>query len=774
MAAKADTGTAWDSAYPAAPVSTPTAAAPSPPPPSGAQVQNPILRELGIGLSGVAKGAGSMVDTLAKGAGEAAWNDPSAMGVRALSGQDDASQAAAQPANLPGLAVPTLDRAGITDRADLQPQGPGEKFLSHGAEALGAALPFAPILGLPSLGWAFGSGGSGGVLGDYAQGVMPEHPVLAQTAGNVIGGLAGPGAWWGASRAVAPLMEAGARAVIPGALGRQAASRVAGAMRDDIAAYDAASATGMTPGRFEAAAAQGIAPFVPEDAENTRALAGSLMRSGGPAKNIIKADLRAQDAAAPERVSAPFGQALGTDDIHAVSDEIAKNQARAAGPLYEAAFAGGSTAPLQTQLRTALQTATGAKGTLAKEIAKIEREKAASLAARGAAGAETRARYLDLRQQLAQAEQDRIATLDMFKKAQADATANAPGAVWSPRIQQFLDDPIMKGGLRRGLQIQRLESLAAGKRFNPTEYAITGADEAGNPIVGSVPNMRLLDAGKRGLDAIIADERNSITGKLSEYGRAVNQVRVAYLKELDAINPDYAAARAAWSGPAQSLDAIREGARALTKTAAEIKAELAELTPGDRKLYRLSAMQQAVAPKIEGGTMGSNEAGRVLANTPEKLKPALDALFPDDTSRLLALQAAKRANLEFQAKNKIMGGSDTAERIAADRRTGASGNDHSFGALAGLEMLHGEPTTAAGLMALRYLKDVISRRMSVSPALNAEMARLLTARDAAKLAPVLKQLQKPTPPFLQRPLPSVAFGTFAPQLAVPPVSQGAR
>jgi hypothetical protein len=242
-----------------------------------------------------------------------------------------------------------------------------------------------------------------------------------------------------------------------------------------------------------------------------------------------------------------------------VVDASIERRTAASDPIYKEAFQGGSIAPLEDQLRSSLQKATGAKGQIAKEIAQIESDSPGALISKGAAGAETRARYMDLHKQLAQAEADRVSVMEMFKRAQGDAAANAPGAVWNPRIQQFLDDPITKSGLARGIEIQRLEALAKGEKFNPTEYAITGVDDAGKPIVGSVPNMRTLDSVKNGLDAIIQEEKNALTGKPTRYGRAVDMARRSFLSEIDEISPTYARARATFAADSTGLDDLLEG-----------------------------------------------------------------------------------------------------------------------------------------------------------------------------------------------------------------------
>lgn len=130
---------------------------------------------------------------------------------------------------------------------------------------------------------------------------------------------------------------------------------------------------------------------------------------------------------------------------------------------------------------------------------------------------------------------------------------------WDGRLQQFLSDPLIKSGLKKGVENQRLEALAANKEFNPSDYAIKAFAEDGSPILDKIPNMRTLNVVKKGLDRMIEDSRDAVTGRLSEEGRAISKVQKAFVEKLDNINSDYKAARDAWRGPTETHEAFRKG-----------------------------------------------------------------------------------------------------------------------------------------------------------------------------------------------------------------------
>lgn len=271
-------------------------------------------------------------------------------------------------------------------------------------------------------------------------------------------------------------------------------------------------------------------------------------------------------AGAPEAQIGKF-----RDAAENVVDQATERTRILADPAYKKAFEGGSMAPLEKQFEQHFADTSAQEAAASKKVAQAQQQMTNARGKQTLAGdvygtssanskAAAAAKQLDEAQaDLASVQQNKQAVLTRLQQAQADGTANAPGAVWNPRIQQFLDDPIMRGGINRGLEIQRLEAVADGKPFNPSEYAVIGMDDSGQPIVGSVPNMRLLDAGKRGLDAIIRDNQNQVTGQLTDYGKAVYKFNKAFVGQIDNANPAYQAARANFGSLADAKNMILDG-----------------------------------------------------------------------------------------------------------------------------------------------------------------------------------------------------------------------
>jgi hypothetical protein len=466
--------------------------------------------------------------------------------------------------------------------------------------------------------------------------------------------------------------------------------------------------------------------------ENVRGLGGRVARAPGEGRSIIAEALNNRDQGAGSRISDDIRAAINPDgsafDAH---QGLMASRAQAAAPLYDKAFEGGSVAPLEDQFQQAFQQSSGAVRDAQRELASARNALTQSKAGVSRAGDNVYSASSALRadgaasnatsaaeQRVAAAQAEHEGNLARLRQAQTDGTANAPGAVWSPRIQQFLDDPIMKGGMQRGLDIQRIESVAAGKPFNPSEYAITGTDDSGKPIVGAVPNMRLLDAGKRGLDALIADHTDPVTGKTDEYGRAVTQFKNSFLSHLDGVNPDYASARAAYSGPSTSMDAMARGQQIMNQPPEATRAYFAKLGDGDKEFFRQGAADSLLRSIARTGA-GGDESKRLIGN--DYVRQQLRPLFSDDAGFNSFMNRIQAESRMFNTRQAILGNSATAARNAEDASPAAQSAVHGVNGLTALATGNTVGAIKHGFNALSLLSS------TRDPATNAAIANLLTS-----------------------------------------------
>ena len=240
--------------------------------------------------------------------------------------------------------------------------------------------------------------------------------------------------------------------------------------------------------------------------------------------------------------------------------------------------------------------------------------------------------------------------------------------VWNNRMQQFFDDPVTAQGLKEGVGVQRLESLATGQKFDPSDYAITHFNEAGDPQISGVPNMRTVNLIKKGWDQTLEQYRDPTTGRLAldEKGRALDQVRRSFLSEVDGLNPVYAQARAAYAGPAQVRDAVGAGAQAATRgRAADNIARFQALTDPSKQGYRVGYADTRVGA-IERAPQGTNV---VRPLTSQKAQQELGELSlhqgPVQPGQVAPMQQAlNREQTMFETRQQALGGSRTADNLA--------------------------------------------------------------------------------------------------------------
>jgi len=453
--------------------------------------------------------------------------------------------------------------------------------------------------------------------------------------------------------------------------------------------------------------------------KNTKGLAGAVYRAPGQAGTDIGDFLTKRDDTAASALTKDIQGGVANGSTYSAVQDLLQARSNAAGPLYKQALTAESTAPFESQFRDALQKATGAKGQIAKQIRDIDTNNPGALAARGAAGADVRARYMDLHDQLQRAESDRQAALSVFQKAQADKTANAPGATWSPRLQQFLDHPDVQTGLKNGLMQEMQDAITNNRPFKPSDYSIIGTDEAGKPIVGAVPTMKSLAVAKEALDAKVAEMRDPVTGRPTKAGLSLGKFRDAFRDELDNINPAYKAAREAWSGPTQSMEAVIDGRQHFSRTESneQLKAEFNALSPSDKDFYRMGAAEAKV-DALERAPDASDKSKRVINS--ERDRKRFNMLFDSPAQAQQFIDNVARKRAMFDTKNAITGNSATAQRFIEDSDNGNA--DMLFNGVRGIG--HAAGGNILGAVKAAYdTKRALGLRNN--PALNMEISKLL-------------------------------------------------
>jgi hypothetical protein len=207
------------------------------------------------------------------------------------------------------------------------------------------------------------------------------------------------------------------------------------------------------------------------------------------------------------------------------------------------------------------------------------------------------------------------------------------------------------------------------------------------PLPPQMPQQldwRTLDLMKQSMDDLHREA--AVQGIGANAQRATSGFTQNFVAKLDSLNPDYATARAAFSGPAKSLDALQAGRAYMSEDAPAIGSQIAALAPGDQQMFRLGALQ-AVRDRLGSVPDTYNAAARAGANTPSSLAK-LQQLFPDQQSYGDYANMLQGENTMFGTRARVLGNSQTARNQVQAADAGIDPMEHVGNAIGAL---HGEP-----------------------------------------------------------------------------------
>jgi hypothetical protein len=183
----------------------------------------------------------------------------------------------------------------------------------------------------------------------------------------------------------------------------------------------------------------------------------------------------------------------------------------------------------------------------------------------------------------------------LYQAAYAHDALNPDTIAAGGELDNMISRPSMQNAAHRAMSIAQEEGR------DPTSLGIT-FNEAGDPKFEKVPSWQTLDYLKRGLDDVVNQSREPLTGRLvlDEAGNAVNSTRKTFLNFMDDNNPDYAAARLTEdrrrtdrnSLAADRVECGQQPRRGLSATA------IATTLPIERRLQPLYAEREQRKPDL--------------------------------------------------------------------------------------------------------------------------------------------------------------------------------
>ena len=234
---------------------------------------------------------------------------------------------------------------------------------------------------------------------------------------------------------------------------------------------------------------------------------------------------------------------------------------------------------------------------------------------------------------------------------------------------------------------------------------------------------------KIGLDRIVEGQTDSITGKMTAYGRDVSNVKREFNDLIKEKNPIYAKANAEFADNERIRSSFETGQKYQKLDVKEALDKLKKMNDSEKEAFRLGMMAD-VNSRLEN-FKGGDFSRQIFKS--DKQKSLLRYAFPDQNQ--YKQFAAYVDALENQTKTakSLMGGSQTGERLSTSQ--GAA----EFGSLA-------QNYAKGGLtgVALDFARQGLARTKGISGETSAEIQKRLFATDPIEQRAILEELRKRT------------------------------
>lgn len=256
-----------------------------------------------------------------------------------------------------------------------------------------------------------------------------------------------------------------------------------------------------------------------------------------------------------------------------------------------------------------------------------------------------------------------------------DDILNSGTVELTPQLEKLMTGNTMKAAMGQARSILT-DDIALGRADSALQkyFKMSDDGELFAPFGGfrgdiaERPTLRAWDYVKRGLDAVINDGTDAITGKLSSQAERAAALKRSLLQHIDSANPDYAAVRAAYADEKAGEAALNLG-RAFMRDDAEVTARrLADMTPAEQQYFKAGAarkVQDMIGSRPDTGMSYADFLKR--PTYVEKLKAA----FGDDVVGFDAFMKQLRVEKTMGETHAALGkGTQTAARIAAAQDAG--------------------------------------------------------------------------------------------------------
>lgn len=224
-------------------------------------------------------------------------------------------------------------------------------------------------------------------------------------------------------------------------------------------------------------------------------------------------------------------------------------------------------------------------------------------------------------------------------------------------FRKYIDRDVFKDAYENAVRLNNLEAGNVGYMKLPALEQLRNAQFI---------NTKVLHEIKKGLDAVIEKETDTITGKMTGYGSNVAKVKTEFNNLIKYYNKDYAAANAKFAESAGLQSSYKKGLDYMKMDVKELESKLKKMKPAEKEAFRVGMLSE-----IKDNL--SKFKGTDFTNSVFKSKRQQEALrFAFDSPakyKEFAEQVKAQAEL-MKTYNRVRGGSKTTETSIAVQDAG--------------------------------------------------------------------------------------------------------
>jgi hypothetical protein len=330
-------------------------------------------------------------------------------------------------------------------------------------------------------------------------------------------------------------------------------------------------------------------------------------------------------------------------------------------------------------------------------------------------------------------------TMKDLTKSRAEAAkplydkAHEIGAIVDDQLTRALHNPEWEAPLVKGLSLAKAEGVPMNE--------LVVMDASGKRVIGY--SSKAIDYAKQAFDDKITNLRMS--GNNNE-ARILAKVRDKAIDRMDAINPDYKAARAQFAGDSAVMDAFEQGKSLFNKHPRDIEDVLAGLkSDSEKEFFRrgFASMAEEAVSKTPGLT--GDAAGKVIGS--DWKDDALRAVLGEE--KFTQLKGNYDLERQFNANFKDTGAArvyDTARKLASDADEEMAGGVELGENLGQLhEAIASGPGGIANWVAQHGMSKIVNLLRLVGKERRAGAAKMIFSRDPAQVKAALDLIQQYMP-----------------------------